>query len=149
MQFTKIFHYSEARSFASASCRYVHKETKPAKVQPFSKKIVLPTSLCYQATPQPYVHMTTQEPKAKYKDWSKPWSRIVYFGLVILGLYFLVFNGDYGSAFSNWGIALAFDPFDQKIPWRERPRYQRVWLLAHAGLLLILVGVWLIPKYLG
>lgn len=35
----------------------------------------------------------------------------------------------------NLGIALAFDPFDQSVSWKERPLYQRAWLIVHLVLL--------------
>ena len=39
-----------------------------------------------------------------------------------------------------FGIALAFDPFDQAQPWKERPVWQKVWLLVHLALVAALLG---------
>ncbi len=74
----------------------------------------------------------------KYNRWG-------YGAFVVLSLYFFFVSKDLGSAVSNFGIALVFDPFDQTVTWNKRPLYQRVWLIAH---LIILLGgfVWLIAK---
>ena len=39
-----------------------------------------------------------------------------------------------------FGIALAFDPFDQAQSWKERPVWQKVWLLVHLALVAALLG---------
>ena len=33
-----------------------------------------------------------------------------------------------------FGIALAFDPFDKTIKWKERPFWQRAWLVVHLAI---------------
>jgi hypothetical protein len=72
----------------------------------------------------------------------KPQKELTWFGkagytaFVLLALYFLLFGKDWSDAVMQFGIALVFDPFDPKQPWQQRPRYQRVWLLAHVTLLL-------------
>lgn len=59
-----------------------------------------------------------------------------YVAFVLLAFYFLFFGKDWSDAVIQFGVALVFDPFDPKQPWQQRPRYQRVWLIAHAVLLL-------------
>jgi hypothetical protein len=41
---------------------------------------------------------------------------------------------NYGEAAIHLGIALAFDPFDQAITWKERPIWQSAWLVVHLTL---------------
>jgi hypothetical protein len=74
-------------------------------------------------------------------------NRFLYGGFVIMSLYFLFFSRDIGTAMSNLGIALIFDPFDQKVTWSNRPLYQRAWLLIHGCLVLILLGFTLVEKF--
>jgi len=62
-------------------------------------------------------------------------NRIFYGISVLLCLYFLIANRDYGAAASNMGIALIFDPFEQSVAWRNRPFYQWMWLIAHISVL--------------
>jgi hypothetical protein len=42
-----------------------------------------------------------------------------------------LFSKDLSQGVINIGIALAFDPFDPKQPFKERPLYQKGWLLMH------------------
>lgn len=68
--------------------------------------------------------------------------RFLYGAFVVLGFYYLV-RQQGGEALANWGIALAFDPFDDQQPWKERPMWQRAWLMVHLVALLVVVGMWL------
>jgi hypothetical protein len=61
--------------------------------------------------------------------------RLAYFLYLILVAYQL-FIGDYEWAVSNFGIAMVFDPFDSSVRWKDRPRYQKVWLYTHLSLTL-------------
>ncbi len=74
--------------------------------------------------------------KTPARDWSKNFQRILYVGFIILGLYFLLFSRDFSQGVINIGIALAFDPFDQKQPFKERPLYQKIWLFLHLAIVL-------------
>jgi hypothetical protein len=67
--------------------------------------------------------------------------RFLYGAFVLLGLYYLIFRQDPGSAISNLGIALVFDPFDQRVRWNDRPLYQRVWLVVHLVLVFVVLGM--------
>lgn len=70
------------------------------------------------------------------KDTSNKINRIAYAAFVILAAYFLI-TGDLSSFCIQFGIALVFDPFDAKVSWKDRPRYQRLWLIIHLVILLL------------
>ena len=67
--------------------------------------------------------------------------RILYGGFVLFGLYYAIFSRNFGDAAMMLGIALAFDPFDQKQPFDERPNWQKVWLIVHLVLVFTFFGV--------
>ena len=81
----------------------------------------------------------TQASETK-KDYSVKWNRTGYGLLVLLSAYFLFISKDLSSAVANLGIALVFDPFDQKTTWSKRPIWQRAWLLIHVSLVLLGFG---------
>lgn len=91
--------------------------------------------------------MTITKENSKPKDLSFKFNRFLYGGLVILGLYFLLFNKDISTAMCNLGIALAFDPFDQKIVWQNRPSYQKIWLIVHLSIVLVLLGILMSQRF--
>jgi hypothetical protein len=70
-------------------------------------------------------------------------NRFLYTLFVVLSVYFLVITNDISSAMTNLGLALVFDPFDQKVMWADRPMYQRAWLLIHVGVVFALF-VWML-----
>ncbi|MDE3253073.1 MAG: hypothetical protein KGO92_09735 [Bacteroidota bacterium] len=76
-------------------------------------------------------HVSKREENRK----SIPYARYGYAGFVVLGLYMLVFTHEWMIGVSNLGIALIFDPFDQKVSWSDRPLYQRIWLIVHLVLI--------------
>lgn len=76
--------------------------------------------------------------KVKSQDKSAPFNRILYGGFLFMGIYFLA-TKDISSAMSNLGIGLVFDPFDQKVSWQQRPPYQKIWLLVHLSIVLVLL----------
>jgi hypothetical protein len=87
--------------------------------------------------------MTSSKDQSSPKNFTTPFNRWAYGGFVLLSIYFLFINKDVASAMSNLGIALAFDPFDQRVTWAARPLYQRMWLLIHVGLTFSLFAVML------
>ncbi len=91
-------------------------------------------------TTKPHNMIITKENSTKVRDTGKI-NRIFYGGFVALGLYFLLTNHDLSSAMSNFGLALIFDPFDQKVRWNNRPLYQRVWLVVHLAIVFVLLGM--------
>ncbi len=68
----------------------------------------------------------------------------VYALFVMLSFYYILFTNDFITGLSNMSIALIFDPFDQKIMWKNRPNYQIVWLIIHLTVLagLFIYGIW-------
>jgi H+/Cl- antiporter ClcA len=67
----------------------------------------------------------------------------LYGAFVALGLYFLLANKDISATMSTFGIALVFDPFDQKVMWNNRPAYQQIWLMVHLSIVFGLLGIML------
>lgn len=65
--------------------------------------------------------------------------RFLYGGFVTLGLLMLS-RSDWMQAASHLGIALAFDPFNTEQPWKERPLWQRTWLIVHVGIVAAVFG---------
>jgi hypothetical protein len=67
-------------------------------------------------------------------------NKFLYIGFVLLGLFQAFFSKDYMQAASSFGIALAFDPFDQEQKWNDRPTWQKAVLFVHLGLAAALLG---------
>jgi len=66
------------------------------------------------------------------------------YGLFLLLALYLFMIKDYNWAVMNFALALTCDPFDTSVSWRQRPLYQRVWLMVHltialGGLLLLFI----------
>jgi hypothetical protein len=74
------------------------------------------------------------------RDVTKKFNRIAYGLSVLLALYFLFISKDVSQAAGTMGIALIFDPFDQKVSFGKRPFYQRAWLIIHLICVLALFG---------
>lgn len=77
----------------------------------------------------------------KPKELDLKWYRIAYSVFVLLSLYFLLVNKSLSDAVTNGGIALVFDPFDQRVKWSDRRLWQKIWLLCHLALLLAGLGI--------
>lgn len=69
------------------------------------------------------------------KNQSAGINRYAYFLYLLLVIYQLC-TGNFEWAVSSFGIALIFDPFDGSVKWQNRPKYQKIWLLAHLTILL-------------
>jgi hypothetical protein len=67
-------------------------------------------------------------------------NKLLYAGFVFFGLYVIFFKHDYSEASMFFGIALAFDPFDQAQPWQDRPMWQKAWLIVHLAIVAALLG---------
>ena len=67
-------------------------------------------------------------------------NRWLYGGFVLFGLYLIISRQSYSEAVIYFGIALAFDPFDQTQPWQKRPLWQKVWLIVHLAIVAALFG---------
>nr|MBI1229096.1 hypothetical protein [Cytophagales bacterium] len=75
---------------------------------------------------------------------TKQINRIAYTAFVFLGIYYFI-QDDWATGVSQFGIALVFDPFDQKVSWNNRPLYQRIWMITHLILLLVSF-IWMFYK---
>ncbi|MFZ9977596.1 MAG: hypothetical protein ACO3GR_05855 [Candidatus Kapaibacteriota bacterium] len=67
-------------------------------------------------------------------------SKYLYVGFLLLGLFQLIVIKDYIQSGASLGIALAFDPFDQKVTWKERPVWQKLVLIVHLAVCASLIG---------
>jgi hypothetical protein len=88
--------------------------------------------------------MTTHKETKQAVDKSMVFSRFMYGAFVVLSLYHLFIRHDLADGMSNMGIALIFDPFDQRVTWSYRPLFQRAWLIVHASIVLVLLGYLLV-----
>lgn len=70
-----------------------------------------------------------------------PFSKYLYLGFILIGLFQGVFSKDLGSAMSSLGIALAFNPWAFK-NWKEVPYWQKSILFIHLALVLVLIVYW-------
>jgi len=67
-------------------------------------------------------------------------NKFIYIGFILFGIYELAFRHSAGEAATFMGIALAFDPFDQTQPWKQRPTWQKVVLIIHLAVVAGLFG---------
>lgn len=67
-------------------------------------------------------------------------NKFIYIGFILFGMYELTFKHSAGEAATFMGIALAFDPFDQTQPWKQRPTWQKVVLIIHLAVVAGLFG---------
>ena len=67
-------------------------------------------------------------------------NKFIYIGFILFGIYELVYKHSEGDAATYMGIALAFDPFDQAQPWKERPTWQKAVLIIHLAIVAGLFG---------
>lgn len=92
--------------------------------------------------------MTAAKENSKPKDVTFQYGRVLYGAFVLLSIYFLA-TKQIESAMSNLGIALIFDPFDQKVTWNNRPAYQQIWLIVHLSIVFGLLGIMLFNWLVG
>ncbi len=74
------------------------------------------------------------------KDYTMPFNKAAYILFLALALYQILVRQDFIDAASSMGIALIFDPFNQNIAWKNRPQWQRIWLMVHLFLAAALLG---------
>ena len=67
-------------------------------------------------------------------------NRVLYAGFIAISI-FSLYRSDFVTAASNMGIALVFDPFDPKQEWKQRPLWQRAWLIVHLAIVAALFGL--------
>ena len=69
-----------------------------------------------------------------------PFSKYLYIGFLLLGLFQAFFSRDYVQAAASMGIGLAFDPFNPEQKWNDRPTWQKVVLIIHLALVAAMFG---------
>ena len=74
-----------------------------------------------------------QELTAKCDKQTVQANRLAYILYMVLVAYLFI-KGDIEWAVSNLGIAMLFDPFDASVKWKDRPRFQKAWLIVHFAL---------------
>ncbi len=84
--------------------------------------------------------MTTTNESSRPKDRAAFINRILYGAFTALAIYFLA-TSRIEEAMPTLGIALIFDPFDQKVAWNNRPSYQKIWLIVHLSIVFGLIGI--------
>lgn len=67
-------------------------------------------------------------------------NKFLYIWFILVGLFQALFSKDYMQAVSSFGIALAFDPFDQEQKWNDRPTWQKAVLFVHLAIVAALFG---------
>jgi hypothetical protein len=75
------------------------------------------------------------------KDYGAQGLGILYAAFVVLGIYFLLFSEDFSQFVINFSIALVFDPFNPKITWKDRKKWQKAWLIVHTVIALFAAGL--------
>lgn len=73
-----------------------------------------------------------------------PFNKMIYAAFTLLGLFFFIVKGSVSEGLMYIGLALVFDPFDQTVTWKQRPFYQKAWLIAHLMLALTLFALMII-----
>lgn len=71
---------------------------------------------------------------------NSPFSKFLYIGFLLLGLYQAIFSKDYVEAAASMGIGLAFDPFNPEQKWNNRPTWQKAVLIIHLSLVAAMFG---------
>ncbi len=80
------------------------------------------------------------------KQLSNNFNKYMYGFFTITSICLLFISKDWMMAVGNLGIALIFDPFDQKVTWNHRPLFQKIWLFVHVAVVLLLFGYGLFLK---
>ncbi len=70
---------------------------------------------------------------------SNRFNRLVYFAFIITGILNIALKHNVSDAVIYFGLALAFDPFDQEVKWADRNVYQKLLLSLHLALVLGLI----------
>jgi hypothetical protein len=69
-----------------------------------------------------------------------PFSKYLYIGFLLLGIYQAIFSNDYIQAAASLGIGLAFDPFNPEQKWNDRPTWQKAVMIIHLALVAAMFG---------
>ncbi len=72
-------------------------------------------------------------------------NKFAYVAFFLLGVFYLI-KKDFSQASIYWGLGLAFDPFNQEVPFPKRPFYQQAWLIIHLSITLALIVLMFVTK---
>lgn len=75
----------------------------------------------------------------KKKDVTSGFYSLAYILFVLLAIYQIFGKSDLIDAASSMGIAMIFDPFHQSVAWKERPFWQKAWMIIHLTIALSLL----------
>ena len=67
-------------------------------------------------------------------------NKFLYIGFLLLGGIYIL-QKDISQTLIFFGIALAFDPFDIKQKWNDRPNWQKMVLITHLSIVFGLVFI--------
>lgn len=68
-------------------------------------------------------------------------NKILYFSFLALGFYYSFYSQNYLEAAGAMGVGLAFDPFNPKQTWKERPLWQKAVLVLNLAIVATLFGL--------
>ena len=72
-------------------------------------------------------------------------NRAAYISFLLIASVFLYLE-NYPDAMMYLGLAFIFDPFDSSVTYKDRPLYQRLWLLVHLAVTLLVLAIMLLRK---
>ncbi|WP_297334472.1 hypothetical protein [Flavobacterium sp.] len=72
------------------------------------------------------------------------YNRFLHIAFILFGCYKLIFSEEKEDALIYFGIAPAFDPFDTKQAWNEKPVWQKAILLLEVTTAMTLIVLSLI-----
>lgn len=85
------------------------------------------------------------EKQTDVKQPAKNLNKAAYIIFLAAGTGFLIAR-DLSQAVVFWGLALVFDPFNINQSFQQRPLYQKLWLIAHLVITLVLFVLLLMGK---
>jgi hypothetical protein len=71
-------------------------------------------------------------------------NKYLYLGFVLFGFYQLLYKNSISDSVMYFGLALAFDPFNQDLKWDLRPKWQKLVLIIHLILVFYIFGMLLL-----
>lgn len=72
----------------------------------------------------------------KNLETSKNFNKYAYIAFVVAGIVFLIMR-EWSNVIIFIGLALAFDPFNPKLPFSKRPGWQKAILVGHVLIVLM------------
>lgn len=67
-------------------------------------------------------------------------NKYIYTVFIIAAIIFVI-RLEFSTAIVFAGIGLVFDPFDQSMPFPERPLWQRIWLVVHCVFVFVILAL--------